>query len=130
MAKASSLALLAAAQATTLEYGNTTSPTAVVESCSALTDARLVHLMLGPYRLKSHLRVLKKFLLHGQGDLMLTLIEVLGPELDKKATVIYRHNVMGIVEGAIKTSAILQDEAEDVARIGVKIFGGSESDTG
>ncbi|CAN0413486.1 unnamed protein product, partial [Ectocarpus sp. 12 AP-2014] len=120
----------ATAQATRLEYGNTTSLRAVVESCSALTNARLVHLMLGPYRLKSHLRVLKKFLLHGQGDLMLTLIEVLGPELDKKATVIYRHNVMGIVEGVIKTSAILQDEAEDVARIGVKIFGGSESDTG
>ncbi|CAM9847403.1 unnamed protein product, partial [Ectocarpus sp. 13 AM-2016] len=56
----------ATAQATTLEYGNTTSLRAVVESCSALTNARLVHLMLGPYRLKSHLRVLKKFLLHGQ----------------------------------------------------------------
>ncbi|CAN0313416.1 unnamed protein product, partial [Ectocarpus sp. 4 AP-2014] len=51
--------------------------------------------MLGPYRLKSHLGVLTKFLLHGQGDLMLTLIEVLGPELGKKATVIYRHNVIG-----------------------------------
>lgn len=56
----------AAAQATTLEYGNTASLRAVVESCSALTNARLVHLMLGPYRLKAHLRVLKKFLLHGQ----------------------------------------------------------------
>ncbi|CAN0505638.1 unnamed protein product [Ectocarpus sp. 12 AP-2014] len=65
-----------------------------------------------------------------QGDLMLTLIEVLGPDLDKRATVIYRHNVIGIVEGVIKTGAILQDEAEDVARIGVKIVGGSESDTG
>lgn len=31
-----------------------------------MTNARLVHLMLGPYRLKAHLRVLKKFLLHGQ----------------------------------------------------------------
>ncbi|CAM9311005.1 unnamed protein product [Laminaria digitata] len=120
----------AAAQATTLEYGNTASLRAVVDSCSALTNQRLVHLMLGPYRLKAHLRVLKKFLLHGQGDLMLTLIEVLGPELDKKATLIYRHNVTGIVEGVIKTSAIAQEEAEDVARIGVKILSGSESDTG
>lgn len=56
----------AAAQATTLEYGNTASLRAVVESCSALTNARLVHLMMGPYRLKAHLRLLKKFLLHGQ----------------------------------------------------------------
>lgn len=56
----------AAAQAQTLEYGNTASLRAVVDSCSTLTNARLVHLMLGPYRLKSHLRVLKKFLLHGQ----------------------------------------------------------------
>ena len=56
----------AAAQATTLEYGNTASLRAVVASCSTLTNARLVHLMLGRYRLKAHLRVLKKFLLHGQ----------------------------------------------------------------
>lgn len=60
---------------------------------------------------------------------MLSLMEVLGPELGKKATVIYRHNVMALVEGVIKTSNIAHDEAEDVARIGVKIFGGSESDT-
>lgn len=37
-----------------------------MESCSALTNARLVHLILGPYRLKAHLKVLKKFMLHGQ----------------------------------------------------------------
>ncbi len=60
---------------------------------------------------------------------MLSLIEVLGPELNKKATVIYRHNVMGLVEGVIKTSNIAQDEVEDVSRIGVKIFGGTETDT-
>lgn len=64
-----------------------------------------------------------------KGDMMLTLIEVLGPELDKKATVIFRHNVMGIVESVIKTSSIAQDEVEDVARIGVKILGGGETDT-
>lgn len=56
----------AAAQTQTLEYGNTASLQAVIDSCSTLTNARLVHLMLGPYRLKSHLRMLKKFLLHGQ----------------------------------------------------------------
>lgn len=60
---------------------------------------------------------------------MLSLIEVLGPELDKKATVIYRHNVMGLVEGVIKTSSIPQDEVEDMAMIGVKVLGGSEKDT-
>lgn len=60
---------------------------------------------------------------------MLSLMEVLGPELDKKATIIYRHNVMALVEGVIKTSNIKHDEAEDVARVGVKIFGGTETDT-
>lgn len=64
-----------------------------------------------------------------QGDLMLTLVEVLGPELDKKATHIYRHNLTGIVEGVIKTSAIVQEEPNDVARVGVKILAGSENDT-
>lgn len=59
---------------------------------------------------------------------MLTLVEVLGPELDKKASHIYRHNLTGIVDSVIKTSTILQDEAEDIARVGVKILSGSESD--
>eukprot|EP00752_Nemacystus_decipiens_P006417 g5780.t2 len=120
----------AAALATALEYGNTASLRAVVESCSSLTNARLVHLMMGPYRLKAHLRVLKKFMLHGQGDLMLNLIEVLGPELDKKATVIFRHNMTGLIESVIKTSSIAQDEVEDVGRIGVKILAAGERETG
>lgn len=74
-------------------------------------------------------RPARDILPNAQGDLMLNLIEVLGPELDKKATVIYRHNVMEMIEGVIKTSTINPEEAEEVAKIGVKIFGGSESDT-
>lgn len=60
---------------------------------------------------------------------MLNLIEVLGPELDKKATVIYRHNMTGLIESVIKTSSIAQDEVEDVARIGVKILAAGERET-
>lgn len=60
---------------------------------------------------------------------MLSLIEVLGPELDKKATGIYVHNMTGLVEGVVKSSAIAQEEVEDVARIGVKILGGGETET-
>lgn len=63
----------AAAQTQTMEYGNTMSLRSVVESCSSLTNARLVHLILGSYRLKSHLRLLKKFLLHGQVRSILVL---------------------------------------------------------
>ncbi|CAM9405285.1 unnamed protein product, partial [Sphacelaria rigidula] len=44
---------------------------------------------------------------------MLTLVEVLGAELNKKSTMIFRHNVVGIVEGVIKTSSIAQEEPED-----------------
>lgn len=60
---------------------------------------------------------------------MLTLVEVLGAELNKKSTMIFRHNVVGIVEGVIKTSSIAQEEPEDVGNVEVEILKGSESDT-
>ena len=60
---------------------------------------------------------------------MLTLMEVLGPELDKKATVIYRHHMTGLIDSVIKTSTIAQDEVEDVARIGVKILAAGDRET-
>lgn len=64
-----------------------------------------------------------------QGDLMLTLVEVLGAELNKKASMIFLHNLKGIVEGVVKTSSVAQDEPEDVGRVGVRILTGSSSDT-
>lgn len=60
---------------------------------------------------------------------MLTLVEVLGAELNKKAAMIFRHNLTGIVENVIRTSAMAQEEPEDVGRVGVKILNGSEADT-
>lgn len=56
----------AAAEMKTLEYGNTASLREVVDSCATLTNARLVRLIMEQYRLKSHLRLLKQFFLHGQ----------------------------------------------------------------
>lgn len=50
----------------TLEYSNTASLREVVDSCATLTNARLVRLIMEQYRLKTHLRLLKQFFLHGQ----------------------------------------------------------------
>lgn len=60
---------------------------------------------------------------------MLTLVEVLGAELNKKFSLIFRHNLTGIVESVIRTSAIAQEEPEDVGRIGVELVQGSGGDT-
>lgn len=60
---------------------------------------------------------------------MLSLVEVLGAELNKKASLIFSHNLAGIVDGVIKTSSIAQEEPEDVGRVKVKILSFADSDT-
>lgn len=60
---------------------------------------------------------------------MLSLVEVLGAELNKKASAIFSHNVAGIVDGVIKTNSIAQEEPEDVSRVKVRILSYTDTDT-
>ena len=59
---------------------------------------------------------------------MLALVEALGPELDKRAQKLFKHNLTGIVDGVIKNSTIMQEESENLSRIKTRMFTGNESD--
>ena len=58
-------------------------------------DGKLLHLMLNEFSLKDHFLALKKFILLGQGDFVTCLMDEVGPELKRRATQLYRHNLSG-----------------------------------
>lgn len=60
---------------------------------------------------------------------MLTLVEVLAAELNKKSSLIFGHSLGGVVESVIKTSVMAQENQEDLSRVMVKIKGASDADT-
>ncbi|CAM9222888.1 unnamed protein product [Discosporangium mesarthrocarpum] len=120
----------AASEGKNVEYGDALGLRAVVDRCSELTNARLVHLLMDTYKLRMHLRALKKFLLHGQGDVMIALVETLGPELSKKGSVVFRHNLQSMLEGVLKSSNVHFEDPDIIFRVQVKLFPLAHGDTG
>ncbi len=113
-----------------LEYGAADALYEAVERAYAITNARIRNVLINNHKLLAHLLALKKFLLLGQGDFATSLMDRLGNELGKRASQIYRHNLNGIVEGALRSSLVQYEDAELLDRVAVRLLEPSAGDTG
>lgn len=101
-----------------------------VESASYATNARLVKVLLDKYQFKKHANSIRKYLLLGQGDFHHVLMELLSEELNENATKIYKHNLVSILESAIRASNAQYDENDCLGRLDVKLLEASSGDFG
>ena len=92
--------------------------------------SRLLELMQERYQLRTHLSALKKFLLLGQGDFVVWLMDMLQPELDKAADEMYHHSLTGMLDGALRSSNAQFEPPEVLDRIGVRLLKASANDRG
>jgi gamma-tubulin complex component 3 len=113
-----------------LRYGGELELVEVVQKIGYLTDNRLMRLLEKRYHLSDHLLACKKYLLLGQGDFVTCLMDSIGPELRKRANQLYRHNLTGMVESAIRASNAQYDPNYILDRIGVRLLEASPGDTG
>jgi gamma-tubulin complex component 3 len=102
----------------------------VMAAEGAVTHARLVELMMKKFLLRTHLAALKKFLLLGQGDFVVVLMDALREELNKPSEDMYRHSLTGIVDGALRNSNAQYEPPEVLERLGVKLLQASPGDKG
>ena len=93
-------------------------------------DTRLLRLMERKFYLSTHLLALKKFMLLGQGDFVTCLMDSVGPELKKRATQLYRHNLTGTLEGALRASNAQFEPSYVLDRVGVRLLEASPGDSG
>ena len=82
------------------------------------------------FSLHAHLLALKQFLLLGQGDFVICLMDVIGPELKKRANQLYRHNLTEMLEGALRASNAHYLPISVLDRVGVRLLEASPGDTG
>lgn len=101
-----------------------------VYSCSNVINQKLLEVLFLNFSLEKHLDYLKKYLLMGQGDLIQNLMDNLTSELNKPASQIYRHQLMGALETAIRASNAQYHPGEFVNRLEIKLLGASTGDTG
>jgi gamma-tubulin complex component 3 len=102
----------------------------LITKISVATDSRLLILMERRFQLSTHLLALKKFMLLGQGDFVTCLMDSVGPELKKRANQLYRHNLTGILEGALRSSNAQFEPPFVIDRIGVRLLEASPGDSG
>ena len=93
-------------------------------------DMRLLTLIQSKYKIESHLHALKQFLLLSQGDFVICLMDVVGPELKKRANQLYRHNLSGMLESALRGSNAQYLPSDVLDRVGVKLLQSQPGDTG
>ncbi|KAJ4428063.1 hypothetical protein ANN_24077 [Periplaneta americana] len=94
------------------------------------TSRRVLDVLTGQYKFLDHLQALRRYLLLGQGDFIRHLMELLEPELAKSATLLYPHNLSGILESAIRATNAQYEDADILNRLDVRLLEQSPGDTG
>lgn len=101
-----------------------------VTQATAITSKKLVDVIFQKYRLKDHCESIKKYILFGQGDFIQALMDLLNTELGKPATSIYRHNLLSVLETAIRSSNAQFHDSEFLGRLDVRLLDPSAGDQG
>jgi hypothetical protein len=114
----------------TLRFGGEATLQDIVYKLSASIDARLLNLVMSRFYVQTHLLALKKFMLLGQGDFVTCLMDGVGPELKRRANQLFRHNLTGILEGALRASNAQFEPSYVLDRIGIRLLEASSGDTG
>ncbi|ETV97580.1 hypothetical protein H310_09480 [Aphanomyces invadans] len=94
------------------------------------TNNYVTQLLLNKHQLLEHCRALKQYLLLGQGDFIQYLMDLLQPELSKRATQIYRHNLMSVLETALNASNAKFETSDILSRLDVKLHQASSGEEG
>ncbi|KAF8469126.1 Spc98 family-domain-containing protein [Kalaharituber pfeilii] len=113
-----------------LRYGDTATLESSIDEAYKTTMARLIQLMADKFRLFDHLTALKRYLLLGQGDFVALLMEGLSPNLERPANSIYRHNLTGQLEHAIRHSNAQHESQDVLKRLDARMLDPTHGDIG
>lgn len=103
-------------------YQNIEQLEVVISRIAHIADQRVMHLLFDKFKVKLHCTALRKYLLLGQGDFTQQLLDLLQPDLDKPSHTMYRHNLLAILESAIRGSNAQYDDKDVLDRLDVRMI--------
>lgn len=83
---------------------------------------KALEFLFGNYKLRSHFRGLRQYLLLGQGDFIRHLMDLLGTELDKPASECRFHNILSVLECAMRSTNAQFDEPDVTSRLDCRLL--------
>ncbi|KAJ0409577.1 hypothetical protein ATCC90586_010088 [Pythium insidiosum] len=87
-----------------VRFAQLSSLEAMIDQVSATTNEFLIRTLTDKFSLLDHCRALRRYMLLGQGDFIQYLMDLLRPELSKRATQVHRHTLMNVLETALNAS--------------------------
>ncbi|KAI7906548.1 Spc98 family-domain-containing protein [Cokeromyces recurvatus] len=114
----------------TFQYGETYQLEKSIDLAYKNTSKALLNLLKTKYKLMDHLKALKQYMLLGQGDFIRYLMDILWDNLNKPANTLFRHNLTGILETAIKSSDAQYDDPTVLNRLDVRLLEIQKDDLG
>jgi gamma-tubulin complex component 3 len=102
----------------------------IVEEVCKIVSKRLLEIFFQRYKFVEHLNAIKRYLLLGQGDFILHLMDVLHEDLARPAGSLYLHNLTSILETAVRATNAQYDSPEILGRLDVQMFDVSPGDVG
>lgn len=112
------------------KYGETEQVEKSIEVAYSVTSKALLNLLKTKYKLMDHLKALKRYLLLGQGDFIQYLMDILWVNLSKPANTLFRHNLTGILETAIRSCNAQYDDPAILNRLDVRLLEIQKDDIG
>ncbi|KAF9306513.1 Gamma-tubulin complex component 3 [Mortierella antarctica] len=113
-----------------LRYGDIAELEGSIDAAYIGTSQRLLHLLVTKFKLIDHLTAIKRYILLGQGDFIQHLMESLGTNLSQPANTLFRHNLTGTLETAIRSSNAQYDDPDILRRLDVRLLEISPGDSG
>ena len=78
--------------------------------------------MMNRYRLLQHCFGIKKYIMLSAGDFIQHLMDILSPELEKRADRIFAHNMMGFIQHAARASNAQYDDEDTLSRLSAHVL--------
>ncbi len=93
-------------------------------------NKELISIIFDKFKFMENLKSINRYLLLGQGDMMQYLMDLLFNELKKPAIQIYKHNLLNILETAIRASNAQYHDSECLKRLNIRLLDSSAGDLG
>uniref|UniRef100_A0A1B6KZV6 Uncharacterized protein n=1 Tax=Graphocephala atropunctata TaxID=36148 RepID=A0A1B6KZV6_9HEMI len=114
-----------------LQLAEPASPLAIIIESAFMEASQLVlETLKTQFKLYQNFQGLRQYMLMGQGDFYRYLIQLLEPELNKNVEQVYQHNLISILETAIRATNAQFEDKEILSRVSVTMLEPSAGDTG
>lgn len=101
-----------------------------IDAAYSIASQRLFDIFFDKFKLTTHIRALRDYLLLGKGDFVELLMDNLGPALGKPANSLMRHQLTACLETALRGSTAACDDADVLRRLDARMNEYSQGQVG